>query len=973
MRDGQWHHIVATYTKGDQRLYHNGDLSGTATYSGSLVVTSADAQIGGGQLGSYHTKWIGDVDEVLIFNRTLSAGEVLAIYNSSAYRYERNFTNLADRSYTLKGYAVDAAGNMNSTGLYNITVDTVKPVPAFVNPTPYNNSWVNTSIYANLTTSDNNGWHYAFTDFNNSIMSLWRLENNNNDDSGNARTLETYGSVEFVSGKIGLSAYFNGSSCLNRTGFLRYSPAATISGWVNIPSSSGDGTLFGQAYAADVYLSSGKVYFMPSTTNNEWSSGIYSDVAIPRDQWVHVVVIYNGSAAYMYINGTMQSQTKLISGAIYSPVSRNFRVGCDAGSGNIYNGFMTGSVDDLLVWNRSLSSTEISALYNAQSAKYQNNFTGLSDRSYTLKGYAVDAAGNMNSTWLYNITTDTVKPTPAFVSPTPANSSQQRRNYIYANLSSSDNNGGHYAFVNFNNSLVGWWRFEGSANDDSGRGNGGTWYGTQSYDVGKFGTAGSFDGSSYVRSSSGGIPTGNANRTITAWFKTNSVFGGGYAGWILGYGSTSLDNGFGIMVDIGGGLSFDSWLRHTYTNINVSNGQWQFVAVVINGSGNQVFLNGTLVGSDPTAINTASGTNFRIGERLSADSRFIGQIDDILVFNRSLNTSEILALYNAQSAQYQQNFTNLAEGGYSLNGYAVDFAGSVNSTGLYSITNYDTPPAIANITAYKSGQAASMLMPNDLADIRANVTDIDGAATVAGAKLSILDQSGAYNLTNATMVVAQSITNGSTYNYTFTVPLGAAAGTWTIRIYAYDTDGKYTMQDSTINVTTSHIIQLTLQLTGVSGLVAMGTASETAASSLSNTSSTAPSRFYTSSSSGGQLTAMASTGQTPISLDFARSGSSMHTISVSQYLSGSSAIVAFTRGTAADVDRRAAGIADGSFFANFKPTFGYGLGMQNPIKILLNYSNINIYGNITLRSDQTVVVENLGNTGDIAKVKIRQS
>jgi hypothetical protein len=71
---------------------------------------------------------------------------------------------------------------------------------------------------------------------------------------------------------------------------------------------------------------------------------------------------------------------------------------------------------------------------------------------------------------------------------------------------------------------------------------------------------------------------------------------------------------------------------------------------------------------------------------------------------------------------------------------------------------------------------------------------------------------------------------------------------------------------------------------------------------------------------------------------------------VSQYLSGSSAIVAFTRGTAADVDRRAAGIADGSFFANFKPTFGYGLGSENTVKIMFKSPGVDIRSNLTLRS-----------------------
>ncbi|NCO10976.1 hypothetical protein GW924_00005, partial [Candidatus Pacearchaeota archaeon] len=58
-----------------------------------------------------------------------------------------------------------------------------------------------------------------------------------------------------------------------------------------------------------------------------------------------------------------------------------------------------------------------------------------------------------------------VAPTIEFVSPTPANGSTQSSDSIYVNLSTTST-GDHYSFVDFDNSLVGWYRMD-SANSST--------------------------------------------------------------------------------------------------------------------------------------------------------------------------------------------------------------------------------------------------------------------------------------------------------------------------------------------------------------------------------------------------------------------------------------------------------------------------------------------------------------------------
>jgi Concanavalin A-like lectin/glucanases superfamily/Fibrinogen beta and gamma chains, C-terminal globular domain len=82
-RDGTWHMATATYKNGQQKLYVDGKLFGTAAFAGPLPQphqTGRTVIIGGSEFGPYHHPWIGDVDEVAIWDRVLTAAEVTALY-----------------------------------------------------------------------------------------------------------------------------------------------------------------------------------------------------------------------------------------------------------------------------------------------------------------------------------------------------------------------------------------------------------------------------------------------------------------------------------------------------------------------------------------------------------------------------------------------------------------------------------------------------------------------------------------------------------------------------------------------------------------------------------------------------------------------------------------------------------------------------------------------------------------------------
>ena len=85
LRDGHWHMMTATYRSGSQRLYVDGALVAESQYSGPLPLVSNVVAIGGIEgFGPYHHPWIGDIDEVSIYSRTLSSNEVWQLYEQNS-------------------------------------------------------------------------------------------------------------------------------------------------------------------------------------------------------------------------------------------------------------------------------------------------------------------------------------------------------------------------------------------------------------------------------------------------------------------------------------------------------------------------------------------------------------------------------------------------------------------------------------------------------------------------------------------------------------------------------------------------------------------------------------------------------------------------------------------------------------------------------------------------------------------------
>ncbi len=84
-----WQHIVGTYNGSQLKVYLNGNVVGTANYTGSIQNTGLNAFIGRYASGtpSDGINFRGDLDEIKIYNRALNSSEISTLYNNESVAF----------------------------------------------------------------------------------------------------------------------------------------------------------------------------------------------------------------------------------------------------------------------------------------------------------------------------------------------------------------------------------------------------------------------------------------------------------------------------------------------------------------------------------------------------------------------------------------------------------------------------------------------------------------------------------------------------------------------------------------------------------------------------------------------------------------------------------------------------------------------------------------------------------------------
>jgi hypothetical protein len=213
-------------------------------------------------------------------------------------------------------------------------------------------------------------------------VSSWTGDGNANDlTGGNNGTLQ--GSASFASGQVGQAFNFDGSSgyvSAGNTASLRLTQAITIEAWIN-PRSGPSGNnltaivtkwaqIFSDTPDSDSYglwlgQSNGVVNLFSAIHQAGGLEPHVQGGAIPLNAWTHVAMTFeSASGQYVaYING--QPVASLTSPGAIITTSRNVFIGReDSYLPRQFNGL----IDEVAIFNRALSASEIQAIFSAGSA-----------------------------------------------------------------------------------------------------------------------------------------------------------------------------------------------------------------------------------------------------------------------------------------------------------------------------------------------------------------------------------------------------------------------------------------------------------------------------------------------------------------------------------------------------------------------------------------------------------------------------
>lgn len=186
------------------------------------------------------------------------------------------------------------------------------------------------------------------------------------DASGNNNTGTISGATWSTSGKFGKSLSFAaGANAYVRvadTASLHLTTGMTLEAWVNSSASSGSWrtVIFkerpgGMTYSLYANNGSNRPDGQIYTTAERESVGT---TQLALNTWVHLATTYDGSALKLYVNGTQVSSVA-VSGPIVSSTGL-LKIGGNA----IWGEWFTGLIDEVRVYNRALSATEIQADMN---------------------------------------------------------------------------------------------------------------------------------------------------------------------------------------------------------------------------------------------------------------------------------------------------------------------------------------------------------------------------------------------------------------------------------------------------------------------------------------------------------------------------------------------------------------------------------------------------------------------------------
>ncbi|MFC1705040.1 LamG-like jellyroll fold domain-containing protein, partial [Nanoarchaeota archaeon] len=666
LQKDKWEFIACTYDGSNIIAYLNGEEDGIQAATGTIEIdTTETLQIGRKNVGSSYFN--GTIDEVFIFNRSLSAGEITKLYQNGLSSLSKNETSKHERwSCSIMPHDTFGAGTelFSNDLVLNQEPDHEKPLVGAHNDITYGRVLELRFEYGNTTTADDPfGWTYDESEYGNNGTVV--------------NATKTY------AGRVGQGYEFDADgdyievphdSSLN---MYQY----TMSVWFK-PSSLNDyQRLLDQGFhgcelPAIWIRDSGVVWFSMDNCTSETRISVNLGTA-SEDNWHHAAITYNGNDFQGYIDGVPGTPVTGKGASYKMTQSSSIKIGTNYNK--LYN-FFNGTIDEVTIFNRSLSLAEIQDIYN--SSRNSRLIESTKDIGCSLNNSNDDDIDSIKALYNWYVNNESI---------TLLNMPFESINSKHHDINNSD--------------MVAAWYMEGDGLDRTAHGNDGTIAGGVTLVDGKVGQGYEFDGGSgsYVSISDDDSLDIADELSISLWLYSESERNG-YASYpIQKYGSSTTSNyrlyyfgdtsginrEVGFYATRGGGWGQISGRYLTELN------RWYHIGLSYDSSsGGQLYINGK-----PEGSLTGSGSLYTNDIDVSIGQYFHGSIDEVIIINRTLSADEIEALYKEglDSEEDTKDYSGYENYGEVINASYDETAGH-DGFGAYEFDGKTSKIKIANFS-----------------------------------------------------------------------------------------------------------------------------------------------------------------------------------------------------------------------------------------------------------------------------------
>ena len=498
-----------------------------------------------------------------------------------------------------------------------------------------------------------------------------------------ANDATTVAGPTFGAGKIGNALTLNGSTQYATApdeASLDITGAITMAAWIKPESTGTEGIVkkgvTGGSAGYELSLgSSGKVFVR---FNGQAAYRVDSATSYPTDgnTWVHVAGTYDGTTVKLYYNGVSENPKAASFGLLSNTYPLSIGV-----NGDLTQYFFDGAIDDVRVYNRALSDTEIAALAAAAPVNHvpvagDDGYTTAQDTAKTVAapgvlGNDTDADGDTLTAAKVagpSHGTATLSATGGFTY-TPAAGYTGDDSFTYkASDGQADSNTATVSITvtpaGGDPSLVGHWTMDetsGTTAHDTGAApaNDATTVAGPTFGAGKIGNALTLNGSTqYATAPDEASLDITGAITMAAWIKPGVVntqdliakdINGSVNGYQLSLSTTKTDaSSRKVFVRFNQAASGDAYRINSTTEYPID-GTWIHVAATWDGTTIRLYYNGVEEASLPfTGPIAANNTALGIGAQPDgARALFTGAMDDVRVYSRALSAAEIAGLADA--------------------------------------------------------------------------------------------------------------------------------------------------------------------------------------------------------------------------------------------------------------------------------------------------------------------------------------